>query len=411
MEPGVTFGILWTVFFLHGMTPGLWLPALTNILGARGLEAWVPTVFVVPPVCALISPLVGGALADQRMAADRLFAWTSVVAAGLLFAAFRALDVGWHPAWFVALIGCYSLVSGPSWGVLATVSLTHLSHGERQFPLVRVGATFGWIAGGLVTSYVLRADTSPVAGYASAGVRLLTGLAAFGLPRTPPLGLPGVTLKSRLGLDAFALLKQRDHLVFFVVTGLFSIPLSAFYMYGAEFLKVLGDAHPTGTMTVAQGLEVAGMLALGSVMTRCRVKTVLSWALGLSVARYAMSAGAGVTGAAGWHIAGIALHGLCYTFYFITAQVFLDRRVDPGMKGRAQGLLGMVSGGAGPLVGALACGWLRHACVAADGGGWDWFWGILSAMIAVCLVIFVMFYRGQGRSSGEITGQTDGGDH
>ena len=311
MDPGVTFGILWTVFFLHGMTPGLWLPALTNILGARGLEAWVPVVFVVPPVCALISPLVGGALADQRMAADRLFAWSSLVAAVLLFAAFRALDAGWHPLWFVLLLGGYSLASGPSWGVLATVSLTHLSHGERQFPLVRVGATIGWIAGGLVTSFVLRADTSPVAGYASAGVRLLGGLAAFLLPRTPPLGLPGKSLRTRLGLDAFSLMKQRDHLVFFTVTALFSIPLSAFYMYGPEFLKVLGDAHPTGTMTVAQGLEVVGMLALASVMTRCRVKTVLSWALGLSVARYAMSAFAGVNGMAGCHVAGIALHGIC----------------------------------------------------------------------------------------------------
>jgi nucleoside transporter len=395
MEPGVAFGILWTVFFLHGMTPGLWLPALTNILGAMGLKAWVPVVFVVAPVCALISPLVGGALADQRMAADRLFAWSSLVAAMFLYAAFQTLAAGWHPAWFVVLLGCYSLASAPSWGILATVSLTHLSHGERQFPLVRVGATIGWIVGGLVTSFILRADTSPVAGYASAGVRLLGGLAAFLLPRTPPLGLPGTSLRARLGLDAFSLMKQRDHFVFFVVTALFSIPLSAFYMYGPEFLKVLGDAHPTGTMTVAQGLEVVGMLALGSVMTRCRVKTVLSWALGLSVARYAMSSGAGVTGAIGWHITGIALHGLCYTFYFITAQVFLDRRVDPGLKGRAQGLLAMVSGGIGPLVGALVCGGLRQACVAADGSGWDWFWGILAAMIAVCLAIFVLFYRGR----------------
>lgn len=389
----MTFGVLWIVFFLHGMTPGLWLPALTNILGARGLASWVPAVFVVSPICALISPLIGGALADQRMAADRLFAWSSLVSSAVLLAAFGALDAGWHPAWFVGLLGLYSLFSGPAWGVLATVSLTHLSHGERQFPLVRVGATIGWVFGGLITSFLLQADTSPVAGYASALVRLLAGLAAFRLPRTPPLGVRSSSLRTRLGLDAFSLLKQRDQCVFFVVTALFSIPLSAFYMYGPEFLKVLGDARPAGTMTVAQVLEVAGMLLLGSVMTRFRVKTVLSWALGLSVLRFAMSANAGATGLMGWHIAGIALHGLCYTFYFITAQVFLDRRVDPGLKGQAQGLLAMVSGGLGPLIGALVCGWLRQFYVTADGKGWDWFWGILAAMIAGCFAIFVLFYR------------------
>jgi MFS family permease len=395
MSPGVTFGILWTVFFLHGMTPGLWLPALTNILGARGLQDWVPAVFMVTPFCALISPLVGGALADQRISADRLFAWSSVISSVISLAAFATLEANMHPLWFVGLLGCYALVSGPSWGLLATVSLTHLSHGERQFPLVRMGATIGWVAGGLATSYLLMADTSPVSGYASAGVRLLTGLAAFLLPRTPPLGQPGKGLKARLGLDAFSLMKQRDHLVFFGVTALFSVPLSAFYMYAPEFLMVLGDPRPTGTMGIAQMLEVVGMVSLASVMTRCRIKTVLSWALGLSVLRYAMSAGAGVTGIMGWHIAGIALHGICYTFYFITAQVFLDRRVDPALKGRAQGLLSMVSGGVGPLVGALVCGWLHHVCVAEDGTGWDAFWGILAAMIALSMAIFVIFYRGQ----------------
>ena len=212
---------------------------MTNILRARGLGDWVPAVFVVPPVCALISPLIGGALADQRMAADRLLAWSSLLSSVALLVAFGCLDAGWHPAWFVGLLGLYSLFSGPTWGLLATISLTHLSHGERQFPLVRVGATVGWVAGGLMTSYVLQADTSPVAGYASAVARLLAGWLAFLLPHTPPLGR-GTSLKSRLGLDAFSLMKQRDHAVFFVVTALFSIPLSAFYMYGAGVFESAG---------------------------------------------------------------------------------------------------------------------------------------------------------------------------
>jgi len=226
--------------------------------------------------------------------------------------------------------------------------------------------------------------------------RLLAGALAFLLPHTPPLG-GATSMKSRLGLDAFSLLKHRDHCVFFVVTTLFSIPISAFYMYGPEFLKVLGDGRPTGTMTVAQLLEVVSMFLVGSVMTRFRVKTVLLWALGLSVLRFAMSAIAGLSGGIFWHIGGVALHGVCYTFYFITAQVFLDRRVDPGLKGQAQGLLAMASGGLGPLLGAVICGWLRTHCVGADGQGWALFWGILAAMIAGCFAIFAMLYQGRGR--------------
>ena len=377
------------------------MPALTNILKAQGLGGWVALVFVVPPFCAMISPLIGGALADQRIAADRLFAWTSFLGSGALLAAFSSLHAGWNPWWFVTLLGAYSLFSGPSWGLLTTIALTHLSHGERQFPLVRLGATLGWMMAGLITSYVLRADTSPIAGYASAATRLLGGAFAFLLPHTPPLGR-GNSWQSRLGLDAFSLMKQRDHCVFFGVTALFSIPLSAFYMYAPELLKALGDKHSTATMTLAQLTEIAAMLLVGSVMMRFRVKVVLLWALGLSVVRFGMSAYAGASGLIGWHIGGIVLHGMCYTFYFITAQVFLDRRVDPGLRGQAQGLLTMVSSGLGPLAGALVCGWLRNQYVAADGRGWMEFWAILAGMIAVCFVIFAACYQGLGKRPAQV---------
>lgn len=395
-KPKVVFRWLWAVFFFQGMTPGFWLPAMTNILKAEGLSAWVSLVFVVPPVCAMISPLIGGALADQRVAANRLYVWSSMIGAVVLAAAFWCLDVGLHPWWFVGLLGLYSLFSGPAWGLLTTVALTHLPSGERQFPLVRLGATIGWMVAGVMTSYLLAGDTSPKVGYASAVTRMIGAILGLGMPHTPPLGRAS-SWKSRLGLDAFRLMKQRDHCVFFVVTALFSVPLTAFYMYAPELLKVLGDGRSTATMTIAQLTEVLAMLLVGRVMMRYRVKTVLLWALGLSVLRFGMSAYAGASGSIAWHIGGIALHGMCYTFYFITAQVFLDRRVDPGMKGQAQGLLSLVSGGLGPLLGALVCGWLRNRLVDVNGNGWMEFWAVLAGMIAVCFGIFLIFYKGLGK--------------
>ncbi len=395
-NPKWVFAAIWLVFFLQGMGPGMWMPALTNILGSMGLREWVPWAFIVSPVCALVSPLIGGALADQRVPANRLFVWSSVVASLGLLAAFRVLEAGWHPLWFLGFLGVSSLAGGPAWGLLATVSMTHLRHGERTFPLVRVGATIGWIAGGLITSHLLLSDTSVLCGYVSAGVRMAAAFAALLLPLTLPLGR-ATSWKSRLGLDAFVLMKQRDHLVFFLVTALYSIPISAIYMYAPELLKVLGDPRPTGTMTIAQVLEVVSMFALGAMMTRMRVKALLMWSLGLSVLRFALSATAGWTGMIGWHLGGIALHGMCYTFYFITAQIFLDRRVDPGMKGQAQGLLSMVSSGLGPLMGALVCGWLREHLVADGVHGWDAFWLALSAMATLCFVVFGLFYRGRAK--------------
>jgi len=403
-KTGKPFVWLWVVFFFQGMSPGFWLPALTNILKAEELAEWVPLAFIVAPVCALVSPLIGGALADQRVAANRLYVGSSLVAAVMLALAFWSLENHWNPWWFIGFLGMYSLASGPMWGLLATISLSHLPNGEKQFPLVRMGATIGWVAAGVAASYVLRADASPSAGYAGAVARLLACGFALLLPVTPPLG-SARSWKGLLGFDAFKLLKERDHCVFFIVTAVFSIPLAAFYMYAPEHLRMLGNGHPTATMTIAQLSEIAAMCLVGGLMGRFRVKTVLLWALGLSVVRFSMSAYAGHTGLMNWHIMGIALHGMCYTFYFITAQVFLDRRVDPGLRGQAQGLLALVSGGLGPFLGAYLCGWLRKTYVQETGEGWLQFWGILAAIIVVCFTGFAIFYRGLSVKNDADTGR------
>lgn len=389
------FFVLWMVFFFQGMAPGFWFSSLTNILAGLGLSSWVTLVFLVPPLCSLVSPLIGGTLADQRVSANRLFVWSSCAGVVSLGAAFYSLDAGWHPVWFLILLGVHALSAGPSWGLLATVSLTHLAHGESRYPLVRVGATLGWVSGGWATSYLLKADMSVMAGYAALVPKVCGIAVGLLLPDTPPLGRIGKTWGERLGTGAFRLLRQRDQAVFFLVTTAFCIPLTALYMYSPEFLKVLGDPRPTGTMTIAQASEVVAMLVVGALMSRYRVKTMLLWALGLCAMRYGMSAIAGGNGNILWHIGGIAFHGVCYTFYFITAQVFLDRRVDPEMKGQAQGLLSMVTNGIGPLLGALLCGWLRHAVVNEDGSGWNVFWAILAVIIALCFIVFAMCYRGR----------------
>jgi len=381
------------------MTSGFWMSSLTNIFRVMGLSEWVAAAFMVPPLCALVSPVIGGALADQRMAANRLFVWSGLVGAVFLFAAFRSLELGWHPWWFIGLLGIYSLASGPMWSLLTVISLSHLTHNERQYPLVRMAATIGWVVGGVVGSYVLKADASTTAGYAATVARVLTLIIGLMLPFTPPLGR-GLSWKSLLGFDAFGLLKHRDHRVFFVITALFSVPLAAFYMYAPEHFRWLGNPRPTAAMTIAQVTEIVAMMFVGVVMTRFRIKVVLLWALGLSVVRYGMSAWAGHTGTELWHFFGVALHGVCYTFYFITAQVFLDRRVEPGLRGQAQGLLAFVAGGVGPCVGAWVCGWARRSLVDEHGAGWMAFWGLLAAMIAVCFIGFALFYRGGGGRAG-----------
>ena len=394
----VAFTRLWLAYFFQGMAPGFWVPALTNILTAQGLSGWVALAFMIGPLGSMISPLLGGALADHRVSANRLYVACNLLAAGALALAFGCLDHQCNPWWFIGTLLLFAMLNGPSWGLLATIALTHLPQPERQFPLVRAGSTLGWVLAGYLTSYWLQADASPTAGYAAAVTAALGGVAAISLPLTPPLGRAS-SWRDWLGFGAFGLLRERDHLVFFTVTFLFTIPLAGFYMLAPQHLTVLGASHATATMAIAQWSEIVAMLVLAGVMTRFRLKTLLLWALGLSVLRYGMSAHAGATAVLGWHIAGIALHGVCYTFYFITAQVFLDRRVAPHLRGQAHGLFTLTSSGLGPLLGALVCGWLRARLIQPDGHGWLELWSLLGAMIAGCFILLAVFYRGAQRGA------------
>jgi len=388
------FARLWWVFLFHGMAVGFWIPVLTNILNAEGYGAWVAVIFSILPVCSLITPLLGGALADERISSQRLYGWCSLIAGVVIAIAFAFLDHDLPPLWFVFGMVAYGLLSGPCWGLLANIGLTSLKNPERQFPLVRIGATLGWVGAGFITSYALSADSSPISGYAAGAAHVVAGVLGFFLPHTPPLG-SGKSWRHALGLGGFVLFKNRDHAILFCITALFSIPLTAFYMFSPELLKALGSKAPTAAMTIAQVSEIAAMLVLGSMMLKYRLKTILLWGLGLSVVRYGLSGYAGFTGTIGWHVLGIALHGVCYTFYFITAQVYMNRRVDPQLRGQAQGLLSLMTSGIGPLVGALFCGWLKVVCVDANGNGWQNFWWILAGVIAVCWAAFALFYRGK----------------
>lgn len=389
---------LWIAFFLWGAAPGYYTPAIPNILAAKGLGSeWLSRAFLAGPVASIISPLIIGALADNRFAAQRVVACIAIISSCFLASAFAVLAHGGSPWLFITLLASSSIMGAPMQSMLASISMAHLKSGEAEFPIIRLGGTLGWMAAGFITSFILFADASPTAGYAAAITRAACGVFCFFLPSTPPLG-KSRSLRTLLGLDAFQLLKERDHLVFFSVTALLSVPLAAFFMHTPMHLAALGNDKPTATMTIGQISEIAAMLLMSIVMTRFRVKTVLMFALGLSALRYVLYAVAGMTGSSSWLIGGITLHGLCYTLYFITGQLFLDRRVEPGMRTQAQGLLSLVSNGIGSVVGTLLAVKLYDFTVGSHHGGWATYWWIQAGCIAICLPILAIFYQGVAAS-------------
>lgn len=381
------------VFFLISVPMGMWLPSLPNILETRGIGWVLPYAFAVAPAVGLFSPLIFGSMADYRFSAQKLLGFLSIGGAVFLALAFLSIELGWGPWAYLGFQTMNSLLSAPMWALLSTVAFANLENADQSYPRYRVWGTLGWMAAGISVSW-LGWDNSTMTGIAAAGVRVVLGLVCFMMPDTPPQGDPGKgrpSWRKYLGLDAMVLFKSQNMRVFLLTTVLFAIPLGAFYMCTPILLKDLGDVHPTASMTLGQLTEIVAMFMLGGLMARGKLKGVFVAALVIGLLRYVLCAVGGGTGSLLWVWIGIAMHGPCYTFFYVTGQMLVDKRVQPRMRGQAQALLSTLTG-LGSLLGSLLCG-LYYRMVMRASGDWVIFWGGLSAAVLACIIYFVSCYR------------------
>ncbi|MGB0775755.1 MAG: MFS transporter [Akkermansiaceae bacterium] len=382
-------------FFLLSMAPGLWFPALPNILAENNI-LWVKKyAYSVGPLASLISPLFFGAMADYRYSAQKLMGILSLAGAAFLGLAFVSLQLGWGAWYYLGFQMLNALISAPMWALLATVALSNVTDAEKKFPLFRIWGTIGWIAAGLMVSW-LAWDSSAITGMVAAGVRVLVGLACFMMPDTPPRGDKhqgdGSRWARALGLGALGLLREKSMRVFLVTATLFSIPLAAFYMSAPLQLTVLGDSDQAASMTWGQVTEIGAMLAIGGLLAKGRIRWLLMASLVFGLLRYVMFAYADWSGSLPWMRLGIALHGPCYTFFFVTGQMLVNRRVEPGMRNQAQALFGTLTGGVGGLIGGYCCGRYFEASLPLV-HGWVFYWSGLAMGVLGCIVYFVTAKR------------------
>ncbi|WP_309489322.1 MFS transporter [Oceaniferula flava] len=387
------------VFFLISVAPGLWMTSLPNVLKSQGAEWALPYAFAASPLASLFSPLIFGAMADNRFSAQKLMGVLSILGSVFLGLSFYSLYSGWGAWAFLTFQTINALISAPMWALLSTVALANLENPERAFPLYRIWGTVGWIGAGLLVSF-FHWDASAIAGIVAAGIRFLLGFVCFMMPETLPQGMPGKVAGVRnwrrsFGLDALTLFQDKALRVFLLTSIFFSIPLAAFYMYAPIHLRELGDGHPVASMTLGQVTEIVAMLMLSGLLAKWRLRWVLLIAIGFALLRYLLFALGGWSEGLTWIWLGIAMHGPCYTFYYITGQILVSRRVQPQIRSQAQALLGTLTNGIGGLLGSLLCG-LYYSQTIGMVNGWVFFWSGLAAAVLGCGVYFFWRYDRPG---------------
>jgi MFS family permease len=379
------------LFFLHGMAMAMWFVPLTTVLDAHGLAEIRPFAFATSAVAAFVSPLLFGAMADRHVGPVRVLRWLALATAAAMTLASTAIKFHWSAASTLALIQVHALFAAPTWSLLTTVVLARLEDSQREFGPLRAMATLGWMAGCWLVS-ALNADTSPLAGYAGAATLLSVCAVTFVLQEVAPAkSSVHLTIRQRLGLDAFRLFKNPDHRAVFITAALAAIPLAAFYPFTPPNLRDLGLEHTTAWMSLGQVTEIVAMFSLGALLANWRLKWIFAAGLGAALLRYVFCAAGGIP----WVLAGVTLHGFAFTLFFVTAPVYLDGRVEPEWRARAQALMFLMTSGCGNLLGYLGSGWWFKACQRPDGMRWSLFWGGLAVAVAVVLIYFLATYRGQ----------------
>jgi len=193
-------------------------------------------------------------------------------------------------------------------------------------------------------------------------------------------------------------MKDRSFAVFALGSFLICIPLQFYYAFTNLFLNEIGVAEPASTMTLGQMSEIFFMLVLPWFLVRVGVKRTLLVGMAAWTLRYAFFA-YGNTGAFAWMLyGGILLHGICYDFFFVTGQIYVDEAAPLTIRAAAQGFLAFMTLGVGMFIGAWASGQVvQHYTFGAPGEtalhAWRSIWIVPAVAAAAVMAIFALLFR------------------
>jgi nucleoside transporter len=391
------------MMFLQFFVWGAWYTSIAVYMTAEGMGGLTHWPYTVNPIAAIAAPFFLGLIADRYFATEKVLGTLHVLGGLVMLLVPQFSQV---PLVFILLLLLYNLCYMPTLGLANSLAFHNIQNQEKQFPLIRVFGTIGWIVAGLFISFVLvglvsdgrlpEQTSMPV--YTAALASIILGLYSFSLPHTPPPAADKpVSIRSIVGLDALKELGSKPFYVFIISSMLICIPLAAYYNFTQLFLEGMGFQNIAGTQTLGQMSEVIFMLLMPLFFVRLGVKWMLVTGMGAWMLRYALFA-LGAPSAVFWMvIVGILLHGICYDFFFVTGQIYVDKKSTPQIRGQAQGMLVLATYGIGMLIGAQVAGNLFNAflgdAAALTLGQWQQFWFVPAAFAAVVMVGFALLFN------------------
>lgn len=410
------------MMFLQFFIWGAWYVSMDGFLAEVGMKvasdsgfSFHAAAYTVAPLAAIFAPLTLGLIVDRLMNTEIVLGILNLIGAALLWFAPTLAAAGVPDSWIaqfghpmIVILLLYMICFMPTLGLTASLSFKHLANGEKEFPIVRVLGTIGWIVGNwamwggrLFTGDEIGfADNSSNMFRVAAAASALLGLYCFSLPRTqPPAKGEPISVGKVLGVDAWKLLSDKFFFVFAIASFLICIPLAGYYAQGYGYVSSQGIelfGSTTGAMSTGQMSEIFFML----VMPLCFARLGVKWMLGIGmlawVVRYGLWGFAfgqeGVMLTAPIFM-GILLHGICYDFFFVTGMIYTDKKAPQEVRGQAQSLIVLLTQGLGLGIGAQFFGWWSKRCTTADETvDFAQFWYIPALFALGVMVVFMLLF-------------------
>jgi len=399
------------MMFLEFFIWGAWFVTLGTFLGnnlkASGSET--AAVFSTQSWGAIIAPFIIGLIADRYFNAEKILGILHLAGAFLMYQMYQSTDVGA----FYAYVLSYMILYMPTLALVNSVAFNQMKDAEKEFANIRVWGTIGWILAGLSISFLFHWDSEEAISsgllkntFLLAGIAaLVLGLLSFTLPKTPPKVSEGkIKIGDIIGLDALKLLKDKNFLIFFVSSILICIPLAFYYQNAHPFLTSAGIENPTGKMAIGQISEALFLLFIPVFFARFGFKKtilvgMLAWAI-----RYVLFAYGNGGGLSFMLILGIALHGICYDFFFVSGQIYTNSKAGEKYKSAAQGLITLATYGIGMLIGFAVAGWITDNYKTIEGTtNWQMVWIIPAGIAFAVFFIFALLFHDKNKEQNLIS--------
>ncbi|WP_228852502.1 nucleoside permease [Aegicerativicinus sediminis] len=390
------------MMFLEFFIWGGWFVTLGTFLGnnlsATGAETAMA--YSTQSWGAIIAPFIIGLIADRFFNAERILGVLHLIGAILMYLMSVSTDFGG----FYPLVLGYMIAYMPTLALVNSVSFNQMTDPAKQFPMVRVFGTIGWILAGLIISFAFAWDsmeniaqgmlsnTFLMVSIASA----VLGLFSFTLPKTPPKVAKGekATVSDILGLEALGLLKNKNYLIFFLSSVLICIPLAFYYQLISVFLTESKVENSTAWASLGQLSEVLFMLLLPVFFKRYGFKKTLLFGMFAWMLRYVLFAFGNSGDLFFMLVIGIALHGICYDFFFVSGQIYTDTKAGPKIKSAAQGLITLATYGLGMLIGFWVAGQIGDMYLISENNhSWENIWIFPALFAAAVFLLFAVMFK------------------